>query len=727
MKCFWMVLVAMAFGACYVPKKDKAEGSEPSTVVVQCESDVDCDDSNSCTTDLCDGDECVHIDVCAPSVDTAAPVPGPDTTVGPDTEPQLEPDTMPVGPDTVPSVDTEEPAPDTEPLPGPDTIEAEPDTDQPSPDTETVCVPDCGDNECGPDGCGGVCGTCVVDENDACTSPFCDPSGKCKGLAKDCDDKDACTMDSCDPTTGDCNHEIVECDDGNVCTTDSCNAMAGCQHAPVACDDKDACTADSCEAGKGCMTAPISCDDGDKCTDDTCDAATGCKNVAKVCDDGVGCSDDLCAVGVGCIAIWTCPCTKDADCSDSNPCTDDKCDFNKGCVYTPNTAACDDGNACTTGDTCSDSQCLGNGALDCDDGNACTTDGCDAAVGCLHQLVICNDKDACTTDTCDAATGCGYAPVDCDDGNVCTDDSCDLDKGCVYEDNTVDCNDNNACTKNDACVDGSCVGAEVLCGDKNLCTDESCDPTMGCVYAAVNCDDNDPWTIDFCKPDGGCQKASAKACEQAAADTCIDGNKCTIGECKPASECTAGLFECPPAGGAYCAYEPIGCNDSNACTLDTCEPDKGCAYATIVGCCSIDTDCAAGEKCEDNKCTKSWQVTIEVNCAADCEAWVYHDGDPQGNTSHWLDPLTITLSEDEACSWGVQVAAQVAKSVNPAMPWYGCAPGTPSLNTVTVKVNGAVKQGGFYKDTYICWDQNNDGVNEGEGNLQFLPAALGCP
>ncbi len=40
-------------------------------------------------------------------------------------------------------------------------------------------------------------------------------------------------------------------------------------------------------------------------------------------------------------------------------CTDDTCAPATGCVYTNNTASCDDGNACTTSDTCSGGTCVG--------------------------------------------------------------------------------------------------------------------------------------------------------------------------------------------------------------------------------------------------------------------------------------------------------------------------------------------------------------------------------
>ena len=79
-------------------------------------------------------------------------------------------------------------------------------------------------------------------------------------------------------------------------------------------------------------------------------------------------------------------CVPDAplQCMDGNPCTDDTCDPVVGCVHVNNTAPCDDGNSCTTGDTCSGGTCRPGGPTNCDDGNCCTIDGCNPATGCVH-------------------------------------------------------------------------------------------------------------------------------------------------------------------------------------------------------------------------------------------------------------------------------------------------------------------------------------------------------
>ena len=88
------------------------------------------------------------------------------------------------------------------------------------------------------------------------------------------------------------------------------------------------------------------------------------------------------------------------DCDDGNVCTDDACDPDTGCTATPNTAVCDDGDACTTVDICAEGICVGGVPLVCDDGNICTDDACVPASGCTAtpNTAPCDDGSACTTD-----------------------------------------------------------------------------------------------------------------------------------------------------------------------------------------------------------------------------------------------------------------------------------------------------------------------------------------
>ncbi len=176
-----------------------------------------------------------------------------------------------------------------------------------------------------------------------------------------------------------------------------------------------------------------------------------------------------------------------------NPCTDDACVPGVGCVFTPNTNSCDDSNACTENDVCTNGVCAGTltaAAVTCDagDGDPCNGDEfCDSATGaCLPGTPpSCDDSNSCTDDSCVAFTGCVHAPNDanaCTDGNLCTTDVC---SGGTCVSTAVPCSDNNVCNGVETCdpTTGACVGGAPLdCDDFVACTTDSCDPVVGCQH-----------------------------------------------------------------------------------------------------------------------------------------------------------------------------------------------------------------------------------------------------
>ena len=405
----------------------------------------------------------------------------------------------------------------------------------------------------------------------------CNVNGTCDGTSTvcpvtgfttaPCNDANACTTaDTC--ANGTCvGGPPPNCDDGNVCTTDTCDPVAGCVHTnnTAACDDGNACTGPDACGGGACQPGPaINCDDGNSCTTDGCDPATGCvhtNNNSLTCTDNNACTSlDFCLNG-------QCLGGPSISCDDGNPCTDDLCDAQLGCLHVNNHAACSDGNACTTNDTCSNGTCVGGPPPNCDDGNICTADTCVPATGCLHQnvSVACDDGNACTTnDHCSSGVCLGGAPRNCDDGNPCTTDSCSPTAGCqnVNADG-ASCDDGNACTVNDTCRAGSCVG---VAGSVAVC------PPLDSCHLAGTCD---PLTGTCSNP----PKPNGSACDDG--NACTQADTCRLGVCKGGAPvaCTA-LDSCHTAGvcdprtGA-CSNPPKAdgapCNDGLFCTVnDTC-------------------------------------------------------------------------------------------------------------------------------------------------------------
>ncbi len=164
-------------------------------------------------------------------------------------------------------------------------------------------------------------------------------------------------------------------------------------------------------------------------------STTGCfinYNNGSNCNDGDSCtSNDVCKNGA-CAGINTCsdnnPCTQDAcgpfgcqhtpmTCDDNNACTSDSCDkANGGCTHAQLTGTpCEDGNLCTTGETCGLGSCWNGTTINCDDKDACTADSCDSTIGCLH----------------DPIPGCGTPVCGADPNNTCK-GKCSTDPICSF-------------------------------------------------------------------------------------------------------------------------------------------------------------------------------------------------------------------------------------------------------------------------------------------------------
>ena len=330
--------------------------------------------------------------------------------------------------------------------------------------------------------------TLLCDDQNICNgTEGCDPAKGCQaGASLLCDDGDLCTgTESCHPQDGCQPGPPLDCDDNNPCTDNSCTPAAGCQSAAnvADCDDGNACTlADKCGDGSCKPGLALACNDDNVCTSDSCDPQTGClftMNQAP-CND-----DDLCTTGDHC-HLGDCIGSGSLTCDDNNFCTDDTCQPEHGCEFAFNQAPCDDQNACTENDHCDAGWCAKGTPLLCNDGNPCSDDSCDPVIGCQStpNTAPCEDGSFCTTgDLCAAGQCIPGQTIDCNDDNLCSDDSCDPDVGCVNAANTVACDDSNACTDGDQCADKSCQPGQIVdCDDANPCTNDGCDVDSGCTH-----------------------------------------------------------------------------------------------------------------------------------------------------------------------------------------------------------------------------------------------------
>ena len=501
----------------------------------------------------------------------------------------------------------------------------------------TDCFVTAGDSKCS-----GV-RTCQAGGLSSCKAPDPEPE-KCDGLDNDCDGQ-------ADEST---------CDDDNACTTDTCAGAEGCKHtnANGDCDaDDSVCTdSDKCKDGKCAAGAKLDCDDSNPCTGDTCDPKSGCLHAPlsnqpcnaddNSCTQSDTCKEGLCSAGA----------LKSCDSGDS--CVSGKCSVITGtCKYTQQVGLpCNDGNPCTTGETCKDESCKG-AATKCDDGNPCTTDTCDASKGgCLHKdnTDVCDDTNKCTSGDGCADGKCAGLPINvtssCDDNNACTKDSCNPSQGCIHANlSSVTCDDGNSCTDNDVCDQGACKAGtnvcdckkDIDCGkqeDGNLCNgtlfcDTGSSPFKCKVKESsiVTCDAsiNNACQSNVCgSQTGKCGidfKTSGTLCD-------ADGSVCSKGDaCDGKGKCLAGAV--------------VKCDDGNPCTNDSCDPKTGCVYTANASACDADgSACTAGDACSDKTCLpgKSKNCDDGEPCTADsCDK-------KTGDCEH--QKLTVSCDDNNACT-----------------------------------------------------------------------------
>jgi len=140
-----------------------------------------------------------------------------------------------------------------------------------------TCTPNCASKQCGPDGCGSVCGTCPL------TSQSCTAAGQCACLSN----QRTCPTGACVPTGGCCSgNDCLNMDgDPGECEAGTCFYKPRCSQAGVRCTEtaigccggcstatgQSLCTNSS--AGQSCYTT-ADCNSGLACVRFKCQAST---------------------------------------------------------------------------------------------------------------------------------------------------------------------------------------------------------------------------------------------------------------------------------------------------------------------------------------------------------------------------------------------------------------------------------------------------------------------
>ena len=242
---------------------------------------------------------------------------------------------------------------------------------------QECCTPNCAGKTCGPDGCGGSCGTCPGGQQ-------CNPNGQCvpipatscAGRCGDYDANDACQCDTDCFVFGDC------CDD--ICT--HCKAEYPVQCCTPNCAGK-ACGDNGCGGSCGNCPGGQQCNANGQCVPI---AATSC---AGRCGDYD--ANDACQCDTDCFVFGDC-------CDDI--CTHCKADYPQECC-TPNCA----------GKSCGPNGCGGSCGT-CPGGQQCNPNGQCVPIPATSCAGRCGEYDA--NDACQCDAECFGFDDCCDD--ICT-------------------------------------------------------------------------------------------------------------------------------------------------------------------------------------------------------------------------------------------------------------------------------------------------------------------
>ncbi len=141
-----------------------------------------------------------------------------------------------------------------------------------------ACAPDCAGRQCGPHGCGGVCGYC---DGAPCVNGVCDCQPSCAGRQ--------CGSDGCGGSCG-------SCPDGQTCEGNQCVCAPDCTDAVCGSDGCGG-TCGDCPPGQGCVAGACTCVpdcSGRQCGSDGCDGSCG------------SCAGDQECISGQCVCTYNC-------------------------------------------------------------------------------------------------------------------------------------------------------------------------------------------------------------------------------------------------------------------------------------------------------------------------------------------------------------------------------------------------------------------------------------
>jgi hypothetical protein len=557
-----------------------------------------------------------------------------------------------------------------------------------------ACAPNrCNGNQCGqrcaadtecatPNVCvRGSCGKkpngepCAASNPGECASGICAQgvccSGACTGSCVSCALQEA--RGECRPVPNGAADPAGACKDMKVqsCGTDGvCDGQRRCRVYPAGA----VCAAASCAAGRA-RKASL-CDGKGSCApgDETaCTPITVCNAQGTACEKTCT-SDNQCVSGTKCFQ-GRCglldngqACTGNSDCKTGfcvdGLCCDKACGGNnqndcQACARTAGAAAdgkcgaraaaarCSDGNACTTGDACAGTVCVGAPVVctalsQCHEAGVCDKDTGKCGLAFKPSGAVCDDANRCSTgDRCNGTGACVGTPVSCPAGDQCKTGMCDPSTGMCAMPPKIDgtaCDDGSRCTQTDKCRGGVCVGESPV-----TCTAELCKDAGTCNAATGQCSQPNKPDGTMCGPaDNKCMlgKCAAGVCGNVTAKTCTSGNECqTAGTCDPRDgQCKNGTTR---PDGTGCSDDDL-CTEGDACQgglckgtakvcpgagvcKGVCDPGNGSCKVAVGTPCKNDATCTTGETCQaDGTCAGA----PRTDCRQETQCWYAEPCDP---------------------------------------------------------------------------------------------------
>jgi len=485
---------------------------------------------------------------------------------------------------------------------------------------------------------------------------------KCSNPGKPCNAHNPCAIDPICGQDGWCRPTSVQsCDDGLACTVDTCKGQGLCSNIVKA----------------GSCKLAVRVPKGTTCAGLTADAGLAA-DAGLVGDAGEG---DGGAASGGKETIFCCFTVGDP--SPVDPCK--RCSPPSGAAdggsatsWSPSSgSACDDGDACTMNDKCSDGVCQGTSyASKCADSFACTSDLCDGKGGCLGnplkigQCLIdkkCykagdgNPSGSCST--CAPATSqTAWTPLasSCAIGNKC------YAKGAKHPGGCAECDP--ASSQSSWTVKGT---THCLIADKCVAAGTK-DPTPGSCSTCQPAKDPAAYSADagYCKIQGVCLKDGAAhpgGCATCKAKTSATGWTVTT----PATDCLLN-GKCASWCGAQC--------------VDLASDTKHCG--------KCNNPCTSGQICLSSKCSAFTPAQVSPG---DMVLWLSADKGitaAAGKVTKWADQSGSGL--DAVASPGYEpslVASSATLGKQPALQmktsFFSCGASkkfdiaTPSLFAVT--------------------------------------------